>query len=499
MFPITAASMIAAAAALLMLLKRPAGAMRLGLFLALAVTGVGLVGCILRALQWAPGPLTLAIEGEVVLGKVPGSITSLLFVAVGLSLILMHTRRFVGVAQTAAAGTLLFSMLVLLAYLFQGDILRQLLPNRGGIAAHTALAFLLLSTGVLYLRPNEGVVAVFTHSVTARSTVRGLLLPAIAGPILVGVLLSVTMRVSTLGFDDTSVIWVLVSGLITVLVLVVWRFAYRLQIQEERRKLAEQERDAAMAALHAADENKNIFLATLAHELKNPLAAIGTGADLLSLMQTPKAEQVRRTASLISRQTRHMAHLVDDLMDISRVMAGIIVLDKKTLDVKQIVCEALEQVQPVLTTKGHQLRTEFPPRSVAVLGDRNRLVQVFANLIGNSARYTPDGGHLLLRVAPAEGKVVIKVEDDGIGIAPEQVAELFNLFTQAKRKADRSQGGLGLGLALVKSLVELHGGQVTAHSEGLGKGSSFTVILPETPAALPADHQASHDLEPRGH
>ena len=499
MFPLTAITMIAGASSLLLQIKRPADGARPSQLLALAVMGIGLIGGILRALHWAPDPSALVVEGEVFFWKVPGSVTSVLFVIVGLSLALMHARRFAGVAQAAAACTLLFSILVLLAYLFQGEFLRELMPDRGGIAARTALAFLLLSTGILYLRPHEGIVAVFTHSVTARSTVRGLLLPAIAGPIFLGVLLSMTMRVSTLGFDDTSVIWFIVSGLITILVVVVWRFAYRLHIQEEKRRRAEQERDEAMAALRAADEHKNVFLATVAHELKNPLAAIGTGADLLSLMQTPNLEQVRRTAGLISRQTRHMALLVDDLMDISRVVAGIIVLDKKTLDLKQTVCEAIEQLQPVLTTKGHQLRTEFPPRSVAVLGDRNRLVQVFANLIGNAARYTPDGGHLLVQVVAAGDKAVVNVQDDGIGIAPDQVSELFNLFTQAKRKADRSQGGLGLGLALVKSLVELHGGQVTARSEGLGKGSTFSVILPETPVSLPADHPISHDLEPRGH
>jgi len=394
MFPITAITMIAGATSLLMQRRRAAGAAHASLFLATAVTAVGLAGGILRAMDWAPGPLTLAIGGEVTLGKVPGSVTCILFATVGLSLVLLHLRRPAGIAQAAAAGTLLFSILVLLAYLFEGEILRELMPDRGGIAARTALAFLLLSTGILYLRPHEGLVAVFTHSVSARSTLGGLLLPAIAGPIFLGVLLSATIRVSTLGFDDVSVIWFIVSGLITILVVVVWRFAYRLHIQEARRKLAEQERDRAMAALQAADEHKNVFLATVAHELKNPLAAIGTGADFLSLMQTPDVDQVRRTASLISRQTRHMAHMVDDLMDISRVVAGIIVLDKKPLDLKDIVCEAIEQSQPVLTTKGQQLRTEFPPKRIAVLGDRNRLVQVFANLIGNAARYTPDGGHV---------------------------------------------------------------------------------------------------------
>lgn len=327
---------------------------------------------------------------------------------------------------------------------------------------------------------------------------RQLLLPAVAAPILFGVLLSTAVRIAHFNADDTAVIWLVVWGLIAVLVIVIWRFAYKLREQEFRRRLAEKERNEALQALRVADERKTVFLATLAHELKNPLAAIGTGADLLTMAQTSNPDQVRRTSQLISRQVRHMAHLVDDLMDISRVVAGIIVLNRHTLDMKQVLSEALEQVNPLLASKGHRLHVELPSDKVQVEGDRNRLLQVFANLLGNAAKYTPEGGNLFLQMMASESKLVINVQDDGIGIAPDLLPNVFDLFRQAKRKADRSHGGLGLGLALVKSLVELHGGSVTARSDGPGKGSIFTVVLPVS-SGLPQEKGALHrDLEPGG-
>jgi signal transduction histidine kinase len=421
------------------------------------------------------------VYGEVKYGNVPGAVTSILFIALGASLSLMHSRRIIAFAQIIAVGTLLFSILVLLTNLSGSAFLQELFPSKGGISERTALAFLLLSGGILYLRPNEGLVARLIYSATGRFMVRELLVPAVAGPILLGIILTATVRVSALGFDDTFIIWLIVWGTITILVIVIWRFAYRLSEQESRRRRAEKERDEAMAALRLADERKDVFLATVAHELRNPLSAIDTGASLLTMTQTPNYDQVRCTAELICRQVSQMAHLVDDLMDVSRVVAGIVVLNKQELDLRQVISDALEQVQPLFASRGHVLRAGLPAESLLVEGDRNKLLQVFGNLLSNAARYTPDGGNVLINAVVLGSNVVVSVRDDGIGIDPDLLPDMFDLFMQAKRKSDRSQGGLGLGLALVKSLVELHGGEVSGHSEGLGKGSVFTVVLPKMP------------------
>ncbi|KRB83858.1 sensor histidine kinase [Noviherbaspirillum sp. Root189] len=495
MFPATAVAFLLGSTSLLLQIREQSRYSGASILLALTVIGIGLVSSLLRALDWAPGPLTLAVFRETTYASVPGSVTSVMFITLGTSLGLMHARRTISLAQIVAVATLMFSMLVIAAYLSRGSFLHEFLPGRGGIAARTALAFLMLAAGILSLRPNDGLVAALTHSATGRPTVRELLLPAVVAPILLGVLLSTAIRVTDFNFEDTALIWLIVWGLITVLVIVVWRFAYRLREEEFRRSLAEKERNEAMEALRATDERKTVFLATLAHELKNPLAAIGTGADLLAMAQASSPDQVRRTGQLISRQVNHMAHLVDDLMDISRVVAGIIVLNKQKLDMKRLIAEALEQVHPLLESKGHRLRTELSTKEVQVEGDHNRLLQVFANLLSNSAKYTPDGGNLFLQMVVTGSELVINVQDDGIGIAPDLLPNVFDLFRQAERKSDRSQGGLGLGLALVKSLVELHGGKVAAHSDGLGKGSVFTVVLPKMVDSSQAKGSRHRNLE----
>jgi PAS domain S-box-containing protein len=237
------------------------------------------------------------------------------------------------------------------------------------------------------------------------------------------------------------------------------------------------ERVKAEKALRAADRKKDEFLAMLAHELRNPLAPISAAADLLAMDSLDEA-RIKRTSNIISRQTKHIVGLVDDLLDVSRVTRGLVKLKKERLDVRQIVFEAMEQVRPLVEARRHHMVMHAPPGSASVMGDRHRLVQVVANLLSNSAKYTPEGGHIAVAVEVAADAVIIDVTDDGIGMEPELIAHAFELFAQANRTSDRSQGGLGIGLALVKSLVELHGGGVTARSEGLGKGSKFIVSLP---------------------
>jgi PAS domain S-box-containing protein len=242
-------------------------------------------------------------------------------------------------------------------------------------------------------------------------------------------------------------------------------------------KTAEDELRRAIGKLKEADARKDEFLAMLAHELRNPLAPIRSAAEVLRLAKLDES-RVQQTSEVIARQVAHMTSLVDDLLDVSRVTRGLVHLEKSPLDVRHIVTEAVEQVHPLIRARRHHLLMHLSPFAMTVLGDRNRLVQVVANLLNNAAKFTPEGGHITVKTEVQDGEVLLSVADDGIGMEPELANRAFELFAQAERTPDRSSGGLGLGLALVKSLVELQGGTVTCSSEGLGKGSTFTVCLP---------------------
>lgn len=233
----------------------------------------------------------------------------------------------------------------------------------------------------------------------------------------------------------------------------------------------------AEAKLRDADRRKDEFLAMLAHELRNPLAPIGAAAQLLRMAKLDEG-RVKQTSEVIARQVSHMTGLIDDLLDVSRVTSGLIDLDKVALDMQQVVLEAVEQVSPLIRARNHELTIRQTPHSAIVCADKKRLVQVIANILNNAAKYTPEGGHLTLSTAVQDSQVLIEVIDNGIGMTPEMTKHAFDLFAQAERTSDRSSGGLGLGLALVKSMVELHGGTVTCKSDGLGKGSTFSVCLP---------------------
>ncbi len=247
------------------------------------------------------------------------------------------------------------------------------------------------------------------------------------------------------------------------------------------------ERVRAEEALRAADRRKDEFLAMLAHELRNPLAPIAAAAQVLNMGQAD-SERIARTSGIIARQVAHMTGLIDDLLDVSRVTRGLVVLDSVPVDLKRVVADAAEQVRPLVEARRHALALHLAAEPAWVEGDHKRLVQVLANLLGNAAKYTPEGGRLELAMTVTQEQVTIGVADNGIGIAPDLLPTVFDLFSQAERTPDRAQGGLGLGLALVKSLVELHGGSVSAESAGQAAGSCFTVRLPRR--ALPAERKA---------
>lgn len=234
--------------------------------------------------------------------------------------------------------------------------------------------------------------------------------------------------------------------------------------------------DEKALRLESADRRKDEFLAILSHELRGPLSAAGMAAQLL---EAPTVTQARagQLGQLIARQVGHMTRLVEDLLDVSRVSRGLVVLAKVPVDLCSVVRDAVEQVGASIRSKAHEVVVLMPAGPCWISGDRTRLLQVVSNLLSNATRYTPDGGLITVSLVVEESGVTLAVEDNGIGLGPDLLPYLFDLYVQAERSADGKNGGLGLGLALVKSLVEAHGGEVSAKSSGKGMGSLFTVRL----------------------
>lgn len=250
------------------------------------------------------------------------------------------------------------------------------------------------------------------------------------------------------------------------------------ELYRQRQQIAEQ-RDALRAyaeALKAADRRKDEFLATLAHELRNPLAPLRHGLDILR--RRADGDDVSNIRDVMDRQLIHLVRLIDDLLDVSRFTQGKIALRKEKIQVADAVRAGVEASQPLIDSAGHSLAVEMPLDPIWLDADLTRVGQVIGNLLNNAAKYTQERGQIRLAVRAEDGDAVISVRDNGIGIAPAMQAEVFELFTQVDSRSDKVRGGLGIGLALVKQLVAMHGGSVKAESEGVGKGSLFTVRLP---------------------
>jgi PAS domain S-box-containing protein len=237
------------------------------------------------------------------------------------------------------------------------------------------------------------------------------------------------------------------------------------------------ERRRMEAALRDADRRKDEFLAMLAHELRNPLAPVSAAAELLALGKL-EAGPAKKASQVIIRQVKHMTALVDDLLDVSRVSRGHITLNMAPLDMKLVVNAAVEQVQPLIESRQHTLTITLAPPKAYVKGDEKRLIQVVANLLNNAAKYTPPGGTISVEMSVTAGDVCVVVMDNGIGIDPAIQEVVFELFEQVRLTSDRTVGGLGIGLALVRSLINLHNGTVTCQSDGLGRGSRFITCIP---------------------
>jgi PAS domain S-box-containing protein len=264
-----------------------------------------------------------------------------------------------------------------------------------------------------------------------------------------------------------------------------WFKGYAAQLRDERRRATKwlgvaldiDDQKKAEAALQDANRRKNEFLAMLAHELRNPLAPIRNSAHILQMLSVGEP-RLKTTTEMIGRQVNHMARLIDDLLDVARITQGKITLRREPAELMPLLYNAVESVRPFIDARGHELRIDAPREPICLEADATRLTQVLSNLLSNAAKYTDAGGQIALSAKREGEQLVIVVRDNGIGIAADLLPHLFDPFTQSDRSLDRSQGGLGIGLSLVKRLVEMHGGSVEARSAGHGRGSTFTVRLP---------------------
>ena len=245
------------------------------------------------------------------------------------------------------------------------------------------------------------------------------------------------------------------------------------------------ERSRAEAALREADRRKDEFLATLAHELRNPLAPL-TSATQLIAADPERLDQVKQLAGIMSQQLEQLVRLIDDLVDVSRINSGKLRLRTELVNVAEFTKAAIDQSRPLIESSRHTFTVSLPPEPLVVYGDKVRLAQIASNLLINAAKYTPSGGRIELTVCREAGHAIIAVGDNGIGIPPEMQSRIFDLFAQVDSSTTRSHGGLGIGLTIVRTLVEMHGGTIAAASEGTDRGSVFTVRLPLVGVVDPA-------------
>jgi signal transduction histidine kinase/ActR/RegA family two-component response regulator len=413
---------------------------------------------------------------------------ALSFVLAGGAILLASARaRLAAIGQIVALILLAIDGVALIGYLYDAAFLYR--PGTFiRISPYSALCFVSLAAGSLALRPEIGPARWLRGGGIGAYLARRFLLPVAAIPI---VLAWIRIEGEQRGWwSESAGVALEVLLYISVFAALVLYVARSLDAIDARRKRTERELREARDEARAADRAKDEFLAMLGHELRNPLAPIGSALELMRV----RDPQAQRERDVIERQVKHMTRLVDDLLDVSRIAGGKIELSRARVEVGELVREAVELVRPLIDKRGHTLTVDVEP-GLAVDGDRERLIQVVSNLLNNATKYTPPGGSIAVAAARMGDEVVLRVTDTGAGIAPELLPRIFDLFVQGDRTLDRMTGGLGLGLAIVQSLVTLHGGTTRAESGGPGKGATFTITLPavaavEPPAQAPAAPRA---------
>jgi signal transduction histidine kinase len=473
MVPATTLLALLAAAGLWLRWRWPARRGGAVLAASVIVASAAIVACHLGGV--APPPFRFADGGLESYATLSSSLTASIFFMLGLALLLSTGGRHTMLGQCIALAVLLLALLNLSGYMFRGTFLFRILPGRG-TSILTSTQLILLALGALFQRPRAGLMAAVTGDLPAARISRRLLVAAFVIPVVTGGGAVLAARYGL--YDAGTALPLFVWTMIVLFLVIVWRFALRLLAVDVARSHAERELQGALRELRAEHDRKDIFLATLAHELRNPLAPISAAAEVLRHGGGKEAAERERIGAIVATQAANLVSLVNDLLDVERVNSGRIALDKHVLDLRDAITGALEQIRPLLARKRHDCQVEAPPAPVYVCGDLKRLVQVVVNLLNNAAKYTPPGGTIRVRVATTTQTVAVAIDDNGIGIAADLLGRVFEPYAQAELTPDRAEGGLGLGLSLVKRLTELHGGSVTASSAGAGQGSRFTVTLP---------------------
>ena len=377
-----------------------------------------------------------------------------------------------------ALVTAAISALSLIGYLYGASLL-YMVPTTTVIALQTSSFILAVSLGLMLCTPERDPVRMLSEDSPAGLFVRRIAPASLAVPVALGF---IRLRAEGAGYFDRpfgSAVHTLCE--IALFLLLLWWTAKALRQQSRQRTRAED-------ALRAAAQRKDEFLATLAHELRNPLAPIGNAAEIMARKGLTDPE-VAWARDVIDRQVRLMARLLDDLLDVARISRDKLHLQVQRVDLESILRSAVEMSTPLIEASQHQVQLDLPPQRIMVEADPVRLGQVFGNLLNNACKYTEPNGQIAIAVAPGAGEAVVTIRDTGIGISRDQLSTIFDMFSQIEGSLHRSRSGLGIGLHLVKRLIEMHGGSIHADSDGAGKGSVFVVRLPlagtaETAAAI---------------
>jgi len=425
------------------------------------------------------------------------------FLASGIAMMALQARATGGrmFAQAVALGVAPLPLLAVVGYAYDVSVLNSL-SALSGVALPTALALLLLQGGILLARPDRGFVSNLASAGSGGAIARRMLVYALALPMLLGrIALAVSGRAGTHGALAVSILVVAVT---LVLVLLVLRDAVALDRMEVAKERAQAEREAsrdelsraltreqeARAHAEASNRAKDEFLNALSHELRTPLNAILGWSRLLRDAGADRAK-LERGLAVVERNGRSLAQVVSDLLDMSRIVRGAIQLERMEVDLVSALEGAVEAVRPAADAKGVKIGRSVADGVPRVIGDPVRLQQIAWNLLSNAVKFTPQGGRVDVAISTEGGRAIFTVEDTGVGIAPEFLPNVFDRFRQADGSATRRHGGLGLGLALTRELVVLHGGTIEVASAGVDRGASFRAAFPPaepSPEAVPPPH-----------